>query len=56
MQLRSPSDAQVKPRNRRNDSFQNGDPQVFKIHNEMETAHGQFGVDVAVKVLSSDSH
>ena len=33
-----------KPRNRRNDSFQNGDPQVFKIHNEKETAHGQFGV------------
>jgi hypothetical protein len=28
----------------RNDSFQNGGPQVFEIHNENETAHGQFGV------------
>lgn len=42
--LCSSSDAQVKPRNQRNDSFQNGGPQVFEIHNENETAHGQFGV------------
>lgn len=41
--LCSSSHAQVKPRNQRNDSFQSVGPEVFEIHNENETTHGQFG-------------